>query len=763
MADQQLPEGLTIKYQDKLCGGVFEFTRPTGLEPGDGMVFMSLDEFKEYKIVESISGTDEAPKPGVTQEKKGTSKRGLQSSGALVFAEVVVEDGKREEHVVTIQNVLLTERGVESAFAFDDENDLSRIPLTDIRELWKTRGLVTAWVNVPKNGAGLPAEKGGGGPSGSKPGTSSAGSTVGPDSKSSLGINDPNAVAGAVDPSFRKAVNKLLNENGIDKDPEVAARNSAGRGLSINQLQGAPATQTQPLDTSNSALYIRGSTNNGAPRTLRYVLEKIVLPALPGNPKLNRLPKELENAHPIGHKWNGELPKKCLRDLLDEFQLTLSLDLDSNVSLWARGEGPGEDRIRLAGSAGRPDGGDITINTKNPSCDPRCATSKKLVNFRWLPTCVVVLGPPVIVTERLRLEAVGEINGTVLPLQDALETIGLTMDKAQQLVLARVSDRVGLPFGLTEHGLREFDRWAFKYFRVPGGADAQADKLPILNARGAVTKAGELHPVKVFSESHTVVSIMGKKIAQAPIKSGKALGVGTEQQKSATAAAIELIKSANPSDYLVTVNLPFSEQASGWELDAARGIVKFHEPQGLCVADGVALDTYKALLAPSAAVELEFAHTLKPGANDDIELGFRYFSVWMRGQDGKATQANAIPPGSAPLVIERAELQEIRGPEGETNKSTLDGFAKKFADAVFSTPQSEVGAVATFGRPVPAINTGQALSIRWFTEDECPRTEVHVNSFGPFHPDSDLRTRAFGIPDGRGRDLDSPIVPRGVK
>jgi hypothetical protein len=287
----QLPEGLTILYQGKVCGPVFELTRPVGLEPGHGSVWIGFDQFEEdFKIDEGLEGVDLAPagvektppenifaephhstrdaeqqqKMSADKQRFGEAVRGWQSCGDLVFAEVRIDGSERTEHVVTFQKMCLAQRAVESPFS--EAEDLCKVEITDLRAFWGERGTISAWINVPTNAPGSPVE-----------GTSPL--------ASSTGTQEVNATGGGI------------------------------------------------------GTFIPGSTIGGVPWTLRETLERFVLPFTPGNPKINRLPRELETATPIGHVWNAEKPKKVIGDLLAQFDLELSLDFDSNISFWKKGEG----------------------------------------------------------------------------------------------------------------------------------------------------------------------------------------------------------------------------------------------------------------------------------------------------------------------------------------------------------------------------------------------------------------------------------------
>ncbi|MCY0881455.1 MAG: hypothetical protein OWS74_05615, partial [Firmicutes bacterium] len=258
-----------------------------------------------------------------------------------------------------------------------------------------------------------------------------------------------------------------------------------------------------PGQPSADPEFIPGSMRQGKPWTLRQVLEEKILPNLPGSPKLKRLPPGRESAQPKGHVWNGLLPKVALARVLDEFQLVLALNPDGSVSVWERNEGDLQD------AAGQM----IVYDPRDPSVDDRVATARAVVAYKHVPAAVMVLGGRVVKTARVALEAVGEISGSIVKLEDALAAIGLTLDQARQAVLLPHERRAALLL-IPTPALREFERWAFKWFRLPGGTKDNADKLPLLPGRGVVDSVGQWLPHRVFSEGHTTFSVMEAALAK---------------------------------------------------------------------------------------------------------------------------------------------------------------------------------------------------------------------------------------------------------
>jgi hypothetical protein len=445
------------------------------------------------------------------------------------------------------------------------------------------------------------------------------------------------------------------------------------------------------------------------------------------------------------------LPKVALAHVLDEFQLVLTLNLDGSVSVWERNEGDLQDQ---AGTA--------IIYTANPAdpkappLDDRVATARALVAYKHVPAAVMILGGRVVKTERVALEAVGEIGGALAPLQDALTSIGMTLAQAQQAALLPHHRRAALLL-IPPAALREFERWAFKWFRLPGGAEKNADKLPLLKGRGVVDSVGQWLPHRVFSEGHTTISVMEAALSQLD-KSG----LGSAPQKIQDQVLNRI--SQNVAHFKVVCNLPFDEQAAGFRIDLARGLVKFENVQGTVATEGVPLD--EAVLEASLPhVELEYGYEKRPGFDNDVSPDLRYSSVWVRTTvNGKTSvqQAQGLAPGVAPLLRQRPDLELVFDVNGNSNQALLDASAQKTAEDVFQIEQSSQGAVVTLCRPVAAVTTGKVLTVTWSLEGELPRTVAHIGVYAPLAPEprSDLRTRAFGELDGRVRG--SVIAPGGV-
>ena len=255
-----------------------------------------------------------------------------------------------------------------------------------------------------------------------------------------------------------------------------------GTGLKIGAAL-APLAKKAPLPPM-----VPGSLRNGAPWTLRQVLVERVLPALPGSPALSRFPRDLEDAIPVGHVWDGYPAKQALADLLDEFQLVLSLDLDASVSLWHENEGA----LQLETG--------VRVDVFK---DERVSSSRALVAFHHLPSVVLVLGSPVRETALVsELEPVGELQGEVVPHERALQAIGLNLNQAHLFATATHDERSTF-FKVSAAGIREFERWAFKWYRLPGGTPQNAQRLPVED-RGVVDGVGQFLPPRVYSESIAV-------------------------------------------------------------------------------------------------------------------------------------------------------------------------------------------------------------------------------------------------------------------
>jgi hypothetical protein len=272
-----------------------------------------------------------------------------------------------------------------------------------------------------------------------------------------------------------------------------------------------------------------------------------------------------------------------------------------------------------------------------------------------------------------------------------------------------------------------------------------------------VDSVGQWLPHRVFSEGHATFSVMEAMDAKL-----NQLGLGSAPKKVREEALKAVAQ--NAVHYKLVLNLPFAEQAAGFRIDLARGLVKFENVQGLVAVEGASLD--EACLAPAMPqVELEFGYEARPGWENDVTPDLRYSSLWVRkAVAGKTTveQASGLAAGVAPLLKLRPDLELVFDVNGISNRALLDASAQKTAENVFQIEQSSQGAVVMFARPVPVLTTGKVLTVTWSLDGELPRTVAHVGVFAPLAPEprSDLRTRAFGELDGAIRG--SVIAPGGL-
>ena len=676
-------EGLTVKFQGKLCAPSFQITRSAGLEPDFGFVLMPSGEFKAFEI------RDPKPLTGTQDKSAAPVGPGFEASGDLVIQERVVERNdagqatRDETHEVTFAGLLLPERAVEAAFPDDDSSELCKIELTDVRELWASRGVVFGWINVPRQG-------------------------------------------------------------GAQKRTGTGTQERAGTGTQERAGTGAVAADFLP-----------GSLDGDVPWTLKRVLEAKILPALPGRPRLKEISAPVASFTPVGHVWTGARAKAALAAVLEEARATLALNLDGSVSVWAENEGDLQDatgqKITFAGA----------------SIDPRVQSARKIAASYQVPRSVVVLGAPSIQTERLRLEPVGELAGRIVPLDDALRGIGLEPAIARRLAVLP-HERRASSATLSAWGLREFERWAYKWFRVPGGAEGASDKLPILDARGSAGSAGELLPLRAWSQTFTVVSILGATLAK--LEANLLLGSANKVQRSVCNQTLTALEALGGKAFRQVSNLPFAEAASGdtasgngvgFEVDRARGVVKFASVQGHVATEGVTLEEAE-LAINGARVELEFAYQRKAPATGAPGPTDRYVSVWTRegsGADAKLSLSRVPGAGDPPHVIERPDLQLVEGAAG-TNLEALDRLAREATKAVLTKPFSAEGAVVTFARFVPLVTTGRVRGVTWETNGQLPRVTAHVGLAAPLAPLPKLDTR--GGLSGGALLAASEVVSKGL-
>lgn len=506
-----------------------------------------------------------------------------------------------------------------------------------------------------------------------------------------------------------------------------------------------------------------GTMDGGKPWTLRRTLTEKVLPKLPGAPSLRRMPKASEGLFPVGHLWDARPAVECLRALLQEFRLEWARNLDSTVSLWEKGEGELQDAAGTYIASGLTPQGD-----PSGTADARLASAKRSLGWNHTPRTVLVVGPPIIRQAELYLEPVGEVDGQILPLTDALNKIGLTFAIARKLAVqsAGMQERVATAAVLAsgnsgavnpDEAIAQFRKWAFKLYRIRDAQTDNSDKLPILKGRAETDGSGVLARPVVESENFgfaTNAIALGEIFTNA----GAAFGGGAGGGDSVG----YFIASQNADQLCVGFNRPRTEHASGFSIDHTRGLVHFDAPQGQLEEVGLPHELSQISQVP-AAVLLRFAYLAKPKVSDQMSLEHRYHAFFGT-EDGKvaavderlADELVRIKAENASVyLIERPDLQQIEGDLG-SNKAALDAIAKSAADAVLNVPTKIKGSVATFGRPVPIELTGKVLSVSWSTDGELrPKTEAHVGYAAPLAPPPEgqpgpLQTRERKAPTDAG-------------
>jgi hypothetical protein len=826
-------EGLTIRYQGKLCAVVFEYSRSVGLEPSHGCVFMELEDLGALEVKEIVPPALKG-QPLKSQEKTtpDPGQRGLQSAGRLEFIEVFRNDqGTLERKAAVFENILVTEKAIEVSYANDDaRNEIAKVEITDIRYLWGSRGALCCWINVPK-----PVDAEDANVHGTAEAAKEAHDLLAetarqieaaarqiPDLKNlaelakgriesdkkaldkslaelaqegllkvaktptevllffasplpkiaeALGLDLPNAasVAAKVAPKAQAAkqaevqyqADKENLRNLEDELAKVEADLALNQALveklqrEQNEATAKAKSQEKPILTSESVELIPSSTDEGKPWTVRRVLEAKILPELWGAPTLKRIPADVAQAIVGAKYWDPVLPKKALQEVLDEFQLVFALNADSTCSVWKKNEG----ELREEGDVGK------IASDVDASVDPRVAATRQLVNFSRVPEVVLVLGAPTIKSARERLVPVGVRGGKIVPLEEALEGIGLTIEAAEKFAFLTHEHRSALSgrLGLFEDGLREFERWAFKWFQLKGGVEENSERLPILNARGAFGRVGELLPPRVFANGHTVIATLEAASLAAPAKTVAAAG-GQGARKAFVVAALAAIKAAGTDKLNAVVNIPFSEQASGYAVMPRTGIVEFGAVLGPATPEGASMGTCR-LNSAEIRVELEFCYQMRPGYKLGAGVSFdqRYAAAFVRDERGQAVQRPQVPAGTSPLLVHRPDLQLVEHLDGRSNKVILDKVAKALAQHQFDVALPKRGAVVECCRPVQVELNGSVLSATWAVNDEIPSTTAHVGSFAPLAPAPRLATRAFsdfGRLDRLAKD--SVFAPRGL-
>lgn len=255
------------------------------------------------------------------------------------------------------------------------------------------------------------------------------------------------------------------------------------------QRRGTRTDDEEGLEEIDVAAFIVGSLDVHEPYTAERVLLRWILPALPGQPALARPPESapLGKMRPYGLVWPaGTRPKRALGELMRQLDLVYCPRPDGTVAFYLQGQGA----PRL--EDGRP-------------LPFALATSLRSYSHRYVAPIVQVLGPPIIEEVLVsELEPVGELGGLIVPLEEALKAHGLALSDAARIVLDPEGDRWK---GLSPESEAEVRRWAWKWFRLPGGPREVADLLPMLQVPSGTRIAGGeqvLEPIRVFAETWTI-------------------------------------------------------------------------------------------------------------------------------------------------------------------------------------------------------------------------------------------------------------------
>lgn len=732
-----LTDGIFAKYQGIDAGPAFSWPRSTGLEPDVGYVHLAREDFQRLIIKEDFFGQKTPSGANVTRVDEPGN--GIFSSGTLEIRQVI--DG--EEFAAAWLNVIVTQRAMEAVFETEDDSEVFRVELTDVRELWRTRGLVTAWVNVRAPGAG-----------GEPGGTVELADIIG---NASIPIINP---AAAYIPG------------------------------SLRPPDGKVSSMRSPANVLGETTIVTRRLGNATPWTLVQVLEEIILPQLPTQPRLVRVPKDLEDANPIHHIWNGVLAREALREIMEEFSLELALNPDGTVSFWRDGEGDAQ-RVNATFAPrsvrkvlGKGFTAGVPINLE------QIDTIKPRVSFHHVPASVVVLGAPIVQHRSVVLEAVGEVNGDTKPLAEALKDLGVTMGQANLYAVTIPSRRLALFPNFSPEIRRELDRWLYKWYQVPGGAYANAAFLPCMKKLPRVLGLdANLRSASVILETEPQVSVE----SSVPVNLFRAAQKGsfTGPQLQAALAAIANIATKT----LVTINEGFKKKAAGrWRLDHQRGIVMFDFVQANYDAGGFSMGEKK--ISGPAKVELEYSYQVKPGPDDPMTLDTRYFSVFTRRTSdiavdylprfdpaagpigGQVTtksppelsqlpfrQEGAVPTGGLVKVIERDDFQQINELSGITNKASLDKLSSQLARQEFARPNMTRGAILGFSRVDSFLNTGSVKSITIDSSDGVIEIRMYVGSREPTAPPvTRVLTRARGPdPVDQRQIANSLLLPSWLK
>ena len=401
------------------------------------------------------------------------------------------------------------------------------------------------------------------------------------------------------------------------------------------------------------SMFVPGSLRNGQLWTLRQFLEERVFPALPTSPALYRLPRDAETAIPYDHRYIAQNPSKVLERLLVEFDLTPGPRFDGSMGLYRRDEGMPEE-----------DG--------SPVPDGLIAQVETTVSHHYPPIVVEVVGPPILQEVRLDLEPVGEVRGEIVPLGEALQAFGMgrpeegatpqgapagvRIPEIGRLLMIPRQQRAAAYPDLAEDALKEFDRWAYRWFRIVSTSLPRSSRLPMFD----VPFLGSYRPIKAFAETAERINVASlfdpdrrtrlRSVDASTQAAAQAVLTGLDAQldggegllrKSLRKRAEQIIQRTSqalqetgPRSPVVVVNQPYREVTSGFQVDRENGVIKFDRVVGHVFPDSQTEAQYTSLVFPVRA-EVIFAHEKKPNPDRPMTLADHYVSWWGRDEDGK--------------------------------------------------------------------------------------------------------------------------------
>ncbi len=261
----------------------------------------------------------------------------------------------------------------------------------------------------------------------------------------------------------------------------------------------------------------------GDPYTLRDLID-LCLTRLPGQLSLVGPKDELAAAKkiiPLNVVWKAESALNALDNLLATWNFVFVYDAFGHTAqVWRASEGAirpnGESGVRVgsltfAGAAG-------TTSIPGDTIRERHRTTR----YFYRPRVVRVVGKPVIREVRIDdLEPVGEVDGEIVPLDEALASLRTERpqpgapdppgtdeeatpgrmsraDAARWVLLPTKAQRAWRKYSLSDHEIKQLHKWAFKWFRLPEWAQGFLPMLPY-RARAAVVGGNE-RPL-VFADS----------------------------------------------------------------------------------------------------------------------------------------------------------------------------------------------------------------------------------------------------------------------